>query len=103
MESIGALKKDGISMGELVEVPRDVAVCPYCGSGLFFEVNEACEENGYWWPDDVSTHCSDEPPIDDDLQWEAFISSHSLMPYVYLLPVENKVRDWVRDNFFIKD
>lgn len=80
------------------EVPKEVAVCPYCNTKLRASVQEWTEDSDGWVASSIEMICEKEPDIDDPL-WEEFTSEHSEMPYVYLLPVQSKVEDWINSNF----
>jgi hypothetical protein len=76
-------------------VPDGVGKCPYCGGQLDVSsvVGEYLEE-GVWLVDDVHLDCMNEPDIDSE-EWVEFNKVHSWMPYVYWLPVQEKVIYWL--------
>lgn len=54
----------------LIDVPADVAVCPYCGAALFVQCEEwSQQDDGSWAADNVHADCTGEPDI-DTTQWE---------------------------------
>jgi len=92
----------------IIEIPESVAVCPYCGARLTVRL-ESWEQNedGTWQAGDTPhTECMGEPdePSEDAEQeewdeYDEFHDSHMIMPYVYLLPVQIKVGEWINENF----
>lgn len=93
-----------IKTDEAIEVPPDVAVCPYCDTKLtasFTGWSEADDGSG-WIADEVTLDCETEPDMDSD-EWEDWWASHSDMPYVYLLPVCEKVKTWVNAHYRFDD
>jgi len=82
------------------EIPRDIAVCPCCGSGLYITEIPECEidEDGSLIPVHLHLECLGEPDEDDEA-WDEWDASHSRMPYVYWLPVELRVLEWLRKSF----
>lgn len=79
-----------------VEVPARVAVCPYCDARLSAQAT-AWEQlrSGRWVPEEIMTFCASEPPIDSD-EWEKWWDIHRVMPYVYQLPVDEKILAWMQ-------
>ncbi|ACC81167.1 hypothetical protein [Nostoc punctiforme] len=80
------------------EIPEEIAKCPYCETKLHVQVHGWTEEDDGWVADSIEMVCESEPDIDDDA-WDDFNESHSEMPYVYLLPVQNTVQEWINNNF----
>ena len=84
-----------------LDIPADVAVCPYCNA-LLVATFRAWEQNddGTWRASEITCDCVDEPDLEDDEDgWTAFIDRHSYMPYVYQLPVDTKVLKWVNARY----
>lgn len=90
-----------LQLGERIDIPRNVAVCPYCQGSLVASVSGCIEsDSGKWLADSIDLDCVTEPDIEaDNGQWEAWITQHTYMPYVHWLPVDLKVQDWINRNF----
>ena len=90
----------------LLAVPSDIALCPYCQGQLYVGV-EGWEQDGdgTWLADCIVLECETEPELprkgEDDIAYiyDAWYSTHSESPYVYWLPVENKVKNWLNENY----
>ena len=84
---------------KLIDVPGDVAVCPYCGAALFVQCEQwSQQDDGSWAADNVHADCTGETDVGTP-QWEEWLDSHSQMPYVYKLPVDMKVEKWVNEHY----
>jgi hypothetical protein len=82
-----------------IEVPKEVAVCPYCKTPLHVQANGWTErDDGTWRADWIDWDCETEPDIDGP-DWEAWYESHSDMPYVHMLPVHDKLIAWMNEQF----
>lgn len=82
-------------------VPPDFARCPYCEGRLY-----ACfrgwvlEDDGTWIGDEVELECENEPDMEtEEAAWDWWLETHSEMPYVYWLPVCQKVKRWVNSQY----
>jgi hypothetical protein len=89
-----------ISTNDLpISIPKSVAVCPKCESGLILEDIEGYE---YGEPLDEHSHiaftCNTEPDIDSD-EWEDWHNWHWSMPYVDWLPLEKPIMRWFNENY----
>jgi len=93
---------------EIINVPPEIAVCPYCGGKLTVQLDTWVQlDDGAWGVGETAhVECESEPDIpedDDDMNaWDEsdeWDESHSAMPYVYLLPVEIKVAKWINANY----
>lgn len=74
-------------------------LCPYCGGDLTYRCDGWVEDdNGQWMVDSMTSECSTEPDIESD-EWEDWFSNHSDMPYVYQLPVDMRVQDWINERY----
>jgi hypothetical protein len=93
-----------ITCDTLLDVPADIAVCPYCGAALYVQFEAwSQEEDGSWSAENVHADCALEPDIRSD-KWDAWSTAHSVMPYVYQLPVDQEVEKWVNEHYrFILD
>jgi hypothetical protein len=82
-----------------IQVPGHVAVCPYCDGALTVHV-EAWSEgpDGFWFADEAKADCDTEPDIVSP-DWRNWMDRHSEMPYVYMLPVEERIQRWLNRNF----
>lgn len=87
----------------IFKIPTSLAVCPYCNPKLYASC-EAWTENdeGEWLADSITVDCETEPDIDSD-EWREWFDSHSDMPYVYQLPVNVKIENWINSNFRFLD
>jgi hypothetical protein len=74
-------------------------LCPYCEGDLTYRANGwEQDENNLWKADSFDMDCSTEPDIDSD-EWEDWFQQHSDMPYVYQLPVDEKVKAAINKNY----
>lgn len=75
-------------------IPPEVGRCPYCDESL--EATFECwaqQEDGTWAAEEIALSCPNSDGYgggDDD---------HYVMPYVYLLPVETRLLDWVNQRY----
>ncbi len=83
-----------------IDVPKAVALCPYCNAQMFvLATGWTEEEEGKpWTVSSIETSCESEPDIDSDA-WDEWGDHHFYMPYVYLLPVCKKIEKWLNDNY----
>lgn len=95
--------------GGLIYVPREVAVCQYCeGSQQLVARPMAWEQCGkrhgvaMWKCSEFELDCMSEPELlEDNLrmavteEWDEWMTAHSYMPYVYMLPIEIHVSKWI--------
>lgn len=84
-----------------ITIPLPVAVCPYCGGSLLINPQEIYEAQDGWMLESFETECNSEPDIESD-DWELWWHNHSLMPYIYQLPVNEKIKKWVNNNYRFK-
>lgn len=82
-------------------VPPSFARCPYCDGRLYAGFRGWSQEpDGTWIGDEVELDCENEPDMEEDEEkWEAWLESHSEMPYVYWLPVCERVKQWVNSQY----
>lgn len=74
-------------------------LCPYCKGNLTYRCNGwEQDENGLWMADSFDMECSTEPDVESD-EWEDWMQQHSEMPYVYQLPVDEKVKDFINKKY----
>ena len=84
----------------LLNIPPEIAVCPYCGTKLTAQFDGWNQEaDGSWTVDSMSLDCESEPDDIESEEWEYFDSTHYEMPYVYLLPVYERVKAWVNAHY----
>jgi hypothetical protein len=90
-----------IPADQVIDVPEAVAVCPYCGAKLTVTCDGWVKgEDGAFQADSISVDCIEEPDMEVHLsEWQAWLECHSDMPYVYQLPVDEKIRAWLNANF----
>ena len=83
----------------MLYVPSEVAVCPYCGAHLSVQIESGVRrDDGTWEAECVAVQCHAEPDVEDE-SWEAWWQSHCVMPYVYQLPVDLRIRAWISKHF----
>lgn len=84
-------------------IPRNVAVCPICGAGLYIEdISEWEAENGRVTDTGLCIDCESMPDIETD-EWDDWFACHWSMPYVDWLPVTKVVTDWFNAHFRVVD
>ena len=82
----------------MLDVPVDVAVCPYCGAALYIQFEQwGQQEDGSWVAENVHGSCVTEPDILSD-EWQQWFNCHCIMPYVYQLPVDQRIEKWVSEH-----
>lgn len=85
-----------------IEVPITIAVCPYCYSPLSVAFEEWVEDSsGYLMANNCIVECHAEPDTESE-EWSDWFDRHSYMPYVYQLPVDLKVLNWINENYRFK-
>ena len=95
MNELQLLQTDAV-----IDVPTDVAVCPYCKAALQVRCEQWTEQDdGSWAAENVHAECTAEPDIEDEDEWEDWLKFHSDMPYVYQLPVDTRVEEWVKSHY----
>lgn len=98
--------KQILAWDQKIDVPPEVAVCPYCGDKLWVE----CEglglcADGTWQADGIRLECYSEPALEEgcdkatEAAWQDWLDAHTYMPYVYWLPVDKKVLSWMATKF----
>lgn len=89
-----------IAPSTIINIPRDVAVCPYCEAALSVSCDTWEEMNdGTWQAEHIECLCHNEPEEMDSKEWDEWLSVHSDMPYVYQLPVDLRVLAWVNARY----
>ncbi len=86
---------------QIIDIPEDVAVCPYCRAKLTVRLEEWTQnDDGTWGAGESGAHgdCTAEPDVESS-EWDAWLEIHSDMPYVHQLPVDLKVTAWINANF----
>lgn len=80
--------------------------CPICGGDVELQDIEAWSQVGNtneWEATEIVTQCEHEPPIDSE-EWEEWHKGHYSMPYVDWLPYQQRMLQWVNDNYrFVDD
>lgn len=67
---------------EARSIPREIAVCPICGEGLWIEeISEASEYDDCLKPEQVGLTCETELDIDSD-GWREWHRQHFSTPYI---------------------
>lgn len=82
---------------EMVDIPHEIATCPYCRNKLVARCSEwsQCEDLS-WEAESLELDCLSEPDMEEDIEaWNQWVDIHSEMPYVYWLPIENKILLWI--------
>ena len=82
-----------------IYVPEYIATCPSCHEGLIVDLTEAyVDDDGKLRIGDFSVSCCAEPDFEDKklrAKWEMQHSIEDRMPYIYWLPVDQAVRQWL--------
>lgn len=94
-----------VSFDHHFKIPPSVAVCPYCQKNMFAQVNEWEEdEDNLWTASGIETTCESEPDFDEENieEFREFVNSHSEMPYVYKLPVDEAIKKYINKCFRFK-
>lgn len=74
-------------------------LCPYCKGDLTYRCNGwEQDDNGLWMADSFDVDCSTEPDMESE-EWEDWMQQHSEMPYVYQLPVDERVKDFINKKY----
>lgn len=82
-----------------LEIPPEIAVCPYCGTKLTANFTGWTQnDDGSWSADSMDLVCETGPDIDSE-DWDFWFESHSDLPYVYLLPVEERIKAWLNERY----
>jgi hypothetical protein len=77
-------------------------LCPYCKGNLTYEANGwEQDDNGLWMADSFDMECSTEPEMGSQ-EWEDWLSNHSEHPYIYQLPVDERVKEHINENYRFK-
>jgi len=73
--------------------------CPYCKGDLTYQAEGwEQQEDGTWTGNCFHSECSNEPDIESD-EWEDWFATHSDMPYVYQLPVDQSAERFINSHF----
>lgn len=85
----------------IFQVPPDFARCPYCEGRLYAGFRGwVLEEDGTWAGEEVELDCENEPDMEtNEAAWDYWLETHSEMPYVYWLPVCEKVKRWINSQY----
>jgi hypothetical protein len=91
-----------IGAESILQVPRTVAVCPYCDGQLtvYFDGFDQ-QDDGTWAAASLNVECETEPAVESK-NWDDWFASHSDMPYVYQLPVDEEIKAWINKNFIFE-
>jgi len=89
-----------ISGNKVIKVPVSVAVCPDCKKQLTIYGDGWEEGDDGWLLESFTTSCEGEPEIGEE-GWQEWDDAHPSfdMPYVYWLPVTEKIKEWVNKNY----
>jgi hypothetical protein len=63
-------------------------LCPYCNADLIYRVTGWEEKEDGWIADSIES---------DD--FEDWLNNHSELPYIYQLPVDERVKKYINDKF----
>jgi hypothetical protein len=94
-----------ISPNTVLQVPPAIAVCPYCQTALTVSIEACTQEADGWVATEIQVDCETEPDLETDQEaWHAWMEHHTQMPYVYLLPVHQRVLRWLEQHYrFVVD
>jgi len=88
-----------ISADQIISIRSDIAVCPYCNAPVYVTAIEGMVEDEHGWKADyIDLQCGSEPEMDDP-EWDGWLDQHTYMPYVYQLPVELKIIEWLNRHY----
>jgi len=93
--------RQSLDLNSVVDVPAEIAVCPYCKAALTAQCNTKTLMIGMWLPSSVIVNCTAAPEI-ASAEWRDWFKAHARMPYVYQLPVDLRILHWMQQNFFFK-
>lgn len=98
----GLVPHESVPLNHVFDVPENVQKCPYCDAPLRATASGWDEDEHGWKAATLEVDCTEEPDIDSD-EWEDHNASHSDMPYVYWLPAEIKVMEWINSQYRFTD
>lgn len=85
---------------DIIDIPASVATCPYCGGKLHAWLESWTEDEN---SEDLCTISDEGCHLDcqkiDEVEIDEYIDTHTYMPYVYWLPVENVVSKWIAKHY----
>ena len=93
-----AKKFEMLKTDAVIEVPKEIAVCPICGGKLTVGCDGWIELDDGWAADSLSIDCETEPDIDGN-DWDDWFRGHYSMPYIDWLPVEYHILRWLNENY----
>jgi hypothetical protein len=88
-------------MDKPIKIPKEVVTCPICGGQVVIEVNEIEEDYDKTWKAaeyGFSSTCETEPEGTDP-GFNNWMNHHFQTPYVDWLPVDDKIGDWLINNY----
>lgn len=78
-------------------------LCPYCKGDLTYTANGWEQDNeGLWKADCFDMECSNEPSDVLSEELNEWLRQHSDLPYVYQLPVDERVKEYINERFRFK-
>ncbi|MFS0489490.1 hypothetical protein [Leadbetterella byssophila] len=57
------------------------------------------DEQGLWMATNFDCRCHSEPDIEESEDWNAWMRVHSDMPYVFQLPVDERVKRYIQKHY----
>lgn len=96
-----------ISTNEInkIELPEHLSHCPVCKDGkvVIDDIDDfIIDDDGGMIAEHISINCDTEPG-DFSLDWEDWHSWHWAMPYVDWLPLHEKIKEWLVENYRFVD
>lgn len=93
--------------GDVIKVPESIAVCPACKTQITiapegWEETKLTKTNNIWKCEYYSRWCATEPDVQDRKAFKDWENSHyhvNNSPYIYWLPIEDKIDQWVYKTF----
>ena len=77
-------------------------LCPYCKSDLVYRVTGWTQNpDNTWSADMIESECQSFPGYESE-DFEDWLSNHSIMPYVYQLPVDQQVKKYINERYRFK-
>ena len=89
-----------MEMVDSTHVFKFAKLCPYCDGDLHYQATEWADDgSGLWMAETIESTCSQEPDIFDNEEWEFWLQTHTDMPYVHQLPIDERVLKHINDNY----
>lgn len=75
-------------------------LCPYCQADLHYVCTGWIQDDdGLWMADNIESICQHEPDDMESDEWNDWMNSHSEMPYVHQMPVDEKIKQHINKKY----